>query len=69
MVELATPSATTGVVPIIVEFAATATPAVNTTLVPALMTGVSIERIFVSAVRELKVQVEIPEASVAEQEP
>ena len=69
MVDVAVPSATTVVVPVIVEFSATAVPEVNTTLVPALMTGVSIDRTFVSATIELKVQVAIPEESVAEQSP
>ena len=69
MVEVAISSATTNVVPVMVEFSATAVPAVNTTLAPALMTGVSIDRTFVSATNELKVQVAIPEASVAEQSP
>lgn len=69
MIELATPSATMRDVPVMVEFKATAVPGVKSTLPSALITGVSIERIFVSAARELKVQVDIPEASVAEHDP
>lgn len=68
-VDVAEPSATTGDVPVIVEFAATATPAVNVTEPPAFTTGVAIERVFTSAVVEESVQVEIPEESVAEHEP
>jgi hypothetical protein len=65
--DVAIPSATTGPVPAIVEFAATGEPAVKTTAPSALITGVAIERVFVSAVKEEIVQVEIPEALVAEQ--
>ena len=45
-----------------VEFAATADPAVKTTVPPVLETGVAILRVFVSDVVEESVQVEIPEA-------
>ena len=68
-VDVATPLATTGLVPVIVELAATADPAVKTTVPSILTTGVTIESVFVSAASELKVQVEIPEALVAEQLP
>lgn len=67
MVEVADPSATTGEVPVIDEFAATGTPAVKVTVPPTFTTGVSIDRVFTSAFSELKVQVETPEAFVAEQ--
>ena len=63
------PSATTGVVPVIVEFAAIAEPAVKVTVVPALTNGVEIESVLTSALRELRVQVEIPEAFEAEHIP
>ena len=66
-VEAATPSAITGVVPVMVEFAATADPAVKTTVPPVLTTGVAIARVLVSAVADLSVQVELPEASEDEQ--
>ena len=66
-VEVAVPLAVTGLVPVMVEFAATATPAEKTTVPSALITGVAIERVLVSAVRDVKVQVETPEAFVAEQ--
>ena len=69
IVDEAVPSATTGVVPLIEEFKATAAPAVKTVTPPALMTGVAIERVFDSALREDIVQVEIPEAFVDEQTP
>jgi hypothetical protein len=68
-VEVATPSAVTGVVPVIVEFTATAAPAVKTTVPSALMTGVAMERVLVSALLEAKVQVATPEAFVIEQVP
>jgi hypothetical protein len=67
MVELATPSAATGEVPVIVELAATAAPAVNITVPPALITGVAIDSVLDSALVDLSVQVEIPEASETEQ--
>jgi len=67
--DVATPFATIGLVPEIVELAATAAPAVNTTVPSALTTGVAIDRVLVSAVRELKVHVETPEAFELEQEP
>ena len=66
MVEEEVPSATTGPVPEIVEVAATGLPAVKTTVPSAFTTGVAIERVLVSALVEESVQVEIPEASVAE---
>lgn len=69
IVEVEAPSAVTGPVPVMVEFAATADPGVNTTVPPAFTTGVAIERVFVSALAEARVQVETPEASVAEQVP
>ncbi len=69
IVDVATPSASTGVVPLIEEFAAEAAAEVNTTVPSALETGVIRERVFVSAVVELKVQVEAPERFVAEQMP
>ena len=66
-VETATPSATTGEDPVIIEFVATGVPAVKTTVPPVLTTGVAMARVFVSAVEDLRVQVESPEASEDEQ--
>ena len=68
-VDVAEPSATTGDVPVMLEFAATAEPAVKVTVLPVLETGESIESVFVSAMVEVMVQVEAPVASVAEQLP
>ena len=65
--EVDDPLATTGLEPVMVELRATATPAVNTTVPSAFETGVAIERVFVSAVEEARVQVEIPEALEIEQ--
>ena len=68
-VEVATPFATMGPVPVIVELAATAAPAVKTTVPSALETGVAMDSVLFSATREVKVQVATPEASVTEQLP
>ena len=67
--EVATPLATTGPVPVMVEFKATAAPAVKITVPSVFETGVTIERVLVSAVNEFKVQVETPEAFEREQVP
>ena len=68
-VEVATLFATTGPEPVIDELTATAPPGSNTTVPSALLTGVAIERVFVSAVVEVRVQVETPRASVLLQVP
>lgn len=68
-VEVAVPFAMTGPEPVIVEFAATAPPAMKTTVPSALDTGVAIESVFVSDLSEVIVQVETPEASVSEHAP
>src|SRR5262249_39054737 len=47
--EAATPSAVTGLVPVIDEFAAIAGPATNVTVGPVFATGVSSDNVFVSA--------------------
>ena len=66
-VEFAAPSATTGPVPVIVEFTATGEDETNTTVPSLFATGVTIERVFTSALFEASVQVETPEAFEAEQ--
>jgi hypothetical protein len=68
-VDVATPSATAGVVPVMVEFAATAAPAVKVTVPSTLVTGEVIERFFTSAVLDASVQFEIPLAFVTLQAP
>ena len=68
-VEASLPSATTGPEPVMVEFTATAEPAVKVTVLPVLITGVAIERVLTSAFVEVIVQVETPVASVTEQVP
>ena len=68
-VEVAEPSATTGEVPVIVEFAATGEPAVKVTVPPAFTTGVDIERVFTSAIVDFNVQVETPDVFEAEHDP
>lgn len=68
-VEVDVPSAETGPVPVIVELAATGAPPVKTTVPSDLNTGEVIERVFVCALREARVQVETPLVFVAEQAP
>ena len=68
-VEVADPLAMTGLVPVTVELAATAEPAVKTTVPSALATGVAIDNVLVSALVEDKVQVDTPDAFVDEQVP
>ena len=58
--EVATPSATIGVVPVIVELAATALLGVNVTSLPVTATGEVNCRVFTSAVFEASVQRESP---------
>ena len=67
--EVALPSATVGSVPLMVEFAATGLPALNTTMPSAFTIGVAIESVLLSALVEARVQVETPLASVALQAP
>ena len=57
----------TGPDPVMVELAATAASAVNKTDPPDLETGLVMVRVLDSALGELNVQVEIPEALVTEQ--
>lgn len=66
-VDVDTPSATTGPVPVMVELAATGVPAVKMTDPSLLAIGVTIARVLVSALVELRVQVASPDAFVAEQ--
>ena len=68
-VEVDAPSATIGPVPCIVELIATAPPGVKVTVPSVFKTGVSIESVFTSALRELNVQIETPEVLEAEQVP
>ncbi len=68
-VDVAVPSATTGVVPEIEELATEAPADVKTTTFPVFTTGVAIEIVLLSATVELKVQLDDPVASVAEQVP
>ena len=68
-VEVAAPSATTGPVPLILEFAIEAAPGVKTTVPSLFTTGVAMERVFVSATVEARVQVETPLAFELEQTP
>ena len=68
-VEVVVPSATTGPVPLIVEFATEGPAGLKITVPSALMTGVTMERVFVSAVKDRRVHVDKPEALEAEQVP
>jgi hypothetical protein len=67
MLDVAIPLATIGLEPLIDEFAALGTGAVKTTVPSSLATGDTMESVFVSAVNDLRVQVETPDALVAEQ--
>ena len=68
-VEVADPSATTGPVPVIVEFAIEGAPGVKTTVVPAFTTGVAMVRILLSAMVDARVQVDTPDELEALQAP
>jgi hypothetical protein len=63
-VEVEVPSGFTGPVPMIVEFVASAGPAVNTIAAPDLLTGVKICGVLLSAFVDFSVQVDVPAASV-----
>ena len=67
IVDVEDPSARTDPVPVIDELAAVATPATKDTVPPLSLMGVAIESVFVSALVEVIVQVETPEALVGEQ--
>jgi hypothetical protein len=69
IVETEVPSATTGVLPEILEFAATTALGANTTLPPEKLPGVNKDKVFVSAVPEESVHVDNPLASEEEQVP
>jgi hypothetical protein len=68
-VEVALPFATTGVVPVIVELAATGPVAVKVTALPVTETGEVSCRVLISAVVEAKVQTERPLPFEAEHDP
>ncbi len=67
ILEVAAPLATTGLDPLIDELAALGTGVVKITVPSGFATGETIESVFVSAVNDLSVQVETPEAFVAVQ--
>ena len=62
--EVEVPSGLTGLVPAIVEFVAVATSATKLIPLPDFTTGVKICGILLSALVDLSVQVEFPEASL-----
>jgi hypothetical protein len=68
-VDDARPSATTGPVPVMLEFAATGVPAIKLTVPPVLITGDVMESVLISAVSDFRLQVEIPVASETLQAP
>jgi hypothetical protein len=68
-VEVATPSASTDEVPVMLEFATLAGAAVNVTVDPVKINGVRTERVLTSAMVEASVQVEVPVASLKPQTP
>src|SRR5437870_4601571 len=65
----ATPFATTGLVPVIVELAAAAEPAVKVTVPPLCTTGVAMESVLTSAFVDASVHVDTPDAFVAAHAP
>jgi hypothetical protein len=65
-IDVAIPSATTGLVPVMFELMATAGPAVKMTEPSVFETGVRIERDLVSAESDVNVQVATPDPSVTE---
>ena len=69
MVEVVTPSAVIEVVPLMLEFAATAAVGANTTVPPVRATGVKRDKVLVSATVEDKWHVECPVASLDVQAP
>src|ERR1041384_889133 len=69
MVDVAVPFAATGLVPVMVELAATAPPALKVTDPSVFATGVRIDSVLISAVVDARVQVETPAPLVAEQAP
>ena len=69
IVEVDVPSAATGVVPVMVELAATAIPAVKITLSPLLKIGAVRLKVLLSAVLDFKLQVDSPLAFEALQVP
>lgn len=69
IVDVAIPFAVIPLVPLIVELAATGTPALNVTVPPVTTTGVTIDKVFVSAVVEARVQFDTPVALEVEQTP
>lgn len=68
-VEVSTPSAVTGPVPAMVEVDALGAAAVNTTDPPVTAVGEVSWRVFVSATREARVQLDTPDALEAEHAP
>ena len=67
--EVERPSALTGVVPEMVVVKALGLPAIKRTAPSAFNTGVTIERVLLSAFFELSVQVETPKALPTEHVP
>lgn len=65
--EVDTPSALTGVVPVMVVVVAEGEPAVKVTVPPVLVTGEVMERVLICALVDLSEQVASPEAFVAPQ--
>lgn len=68
-VEVAMPLATTGLVPVIDEFASTTVTGEKITVPSLFEKGETSESVFVSAVFDFRVQVEIPLTPLKEQKP
>ena len=65
MVDVDVPSAVTGPVPIMVEFAGSAAPALKVTVVPVFATGVRISSVLTSALVDFSEQLDKPESKLA----
>jgi hypothetical protein len=68
-IEAALPFAVTELVPVMLEKAANAEPAANTTLPPVMLIGDEIASTLLSGVSDASVQVEIPDAFEEEHAP
>jgi len=69
IVDVDTPSATTGPEPVIVERSGCSAPGKKVTVPPDIAIGVLIARVFVSAVDDFNVHVDFPDESEEEQAP
>ena len=67
--EVATPSGSTGPVPVMVDVELLALPAAKITVPPLTLTGEVMDKVFVSALVDFKVHVDTPDAFEEEHVP